>query len=247
MYKNIFILFGVILLPTILVAKTLEISTIEYPPYEYTENGVEKGIAVELVKEGFKRIKQPIELKFFPWARAIKAVQDGTTDALFTAYKKPERELFADYSKEILLVQNVSLFVHKDSKISFDGNLASMNKYKFGLVRKFSYGPIFDAAREAKKVTQIQLANTVEQNVQKLIKKRYDIFVNDKYSAFNTFNKLGISNEIKELSPPVQSLNSHIIFSKKRNLAHIRDKFDKALASMKKDGTYDQIIKNFFK
>ncbi len=62
----------------------LKLVTLEFPPYEYSENGEIKGSAVEVVKEAFKRMGQPIKINAYPWARAIKMVEGGEADAIFT-------------------------------------------------------------------------------------------------------------------------------------------------------------------
>ncbi len=123
-------------------ADSLKVATLVYPPFQYEENGEAKGIAADIVKEIFKRMNQPIEIKFYPFPRAIR---EGKSDVIFTFYYKKEREQFAEYSKESLVDQTISLFVHKDSPIVFDGNLSKLSQYKFGLVR-FSYGKVFDEA-----------------------------------------------------------------------------------------------------
>ncbi len=56
-------------------AETLELVTLQYPPYEYEENGEVKGLAVEIVKEVFKRLDQPISIKVYPWARSLDNVK----------------------------------------------------------------------------------------------------------------------------------------------------------------------------
>ena len=112
-------------------AETLELLTMEYPPYFYKEAGEVKGIATDIIQEAFHRMKRSIRIRIFPWARAIKFIKDGEADGLFTAVKNPEREKFADYSK-VVMVEMVSLFVRKDSPITFDGDLSTMGKYGQG-------------------------------------------------------------------------------------------------------------------
>jgi len=227
-------------------AAPLELVTLQYPPYEYEENGQAKGIAVEVIREAFSRMQQPITIKVIPWARAILKIEHGDADAIFTAYKTPERETFADYSSEILMPQVVSLFVKKNSPIVFDGDISKLNQYQFGAVRKMSYGKSFDTAVKNGVLTNIQLVTTGEQNFKKLLADRVDIVVSNKYGAVDILKQMNKFDMIKELSPELQSLPSYIAFSKKRNLAAIRDKFDAILKQMKNDGSYDKIINSYF-
>ena len=225
----------------------LRLATLEFPPYEYTENGEIKGSAVEVVKEAFKRMGQPIKIDVYPWVRAIKMIEAGEVDAIFTAYKTSEREAFADYSNEVLMPQIVSIFVRKDSKIVFDGDLSKLSSLKFGVVRSLSYGDKLDGAFKSRMLPNVEDVAEGEQNFLKLINSRVDLVPSNKYVAVDILNKMKKTGELKELSPAVQTIPSYIAFSKKKNLSKTRDDFDEVLRKMKSDGTYDRIISDFFK
>ena len=251
MYRKI-ITCSIILLVTLFLviasfANPLKLVTLQYPPYEYEENGKITGIAVDIVEEVFKRMEQPITIKIYPWARAIRYIEKGTADAIFTAYKTSERETFADYSTEILMPQVVSLFVKKDSPIVFDGKLSKLSQYSFGLVRKISYGKALDSAVKDGVLKKIEITSNGKQNAQKLLGGRFDILVSNKYGALYIFKQLNKLNMIQELSPELQSIPSYIAFSKKQNLSAIRDKFDIILKQMKNDGSYKKIIDSYSK
>ncbi len=228
-------------------ADTLELVTLQYPPYEFEENGEVKGVAIDIINEVFSKMKQPISIKVLPWARAIGMIKSGNADAIFTAYKTAERETFADYSKEVLMPQTISLFVLKESNVAFDGDLSKLGSNSFGVVRKVSYGKSFDGAVKAGTISKVDESKTGVANMEKLLKGRFDILISNKYGAVQIMNDLGKADMIKELAPEVQSVPSYIAFSKKRNRAGIRDKFDVILADMKKTGAFDKIIDSYFK
>ncbi len=244
---SVLIYIVIIFSTTQVAAKTLEVVTLQYPPFEYLENGKLKGVVVEIVQEVFRRMQQPINISLLPWARSIKMIENGTADAIFTIYKTPEREVFADYSQEILMPQVVSFFVLKDSPVTFDGDLAKLSNYLIGAVWKISYGEIFDEALDNKKIKTINLAYTGEINIDMLLHKRFDILVSNKYGALYVLKNKGLMDQVKELSPEIENVPSYIAFSKKRNLVSIRDKFDEILVEMKKDGTYNRITNSYFK
>lgn len=224
----------------------LKLVTLQYPPYEYEENNEIKGVAVEIVKEVFRRMGQPVNIKLLPWVRAVAMVENGLADGFFTVYKTPEREVFAHYSKEVLIMQVISFFVKEDSLITFNGDLKKLRKYKIGVVRGVSYGEKFDNAVKDKILTDIEDVTIGEQNFYKLISSRIDIIVSNKFGAIHIIDRLNMRGEIKELDPIVQTVPSYIAFSRKKGLVSLRDKFDKTLRDMKNDGTYDEIIYNFF-
>ncbi len=248
--KKINVIFILLLLLSVSISVTaaapLQLVTLQYPPYEYLEGNKVKGLAVEIVKETFKRMNQPIEITLLPWARAINYIEQGKADAIFTAYKTPEREQFADYSHEVLIPQTISLFVKKGQSISFDGNLKKLSSYSIGVVNKVSYGPSVDSAIKSGLLPNIQLVSTGELNFKKLLLGRMDIVVSNKYGAWNILKKLKKSDQIEELTPEIQSIPSYMAFSKKRKLSALRDKFDRTLKALKKDGTYEKIIEEYF-
>lgn len=227
-------------------ARPLELVTFQYPPYEYEENGEIKGVAVQVVKAVFNRMKQPINITVIPWARALQRIQQGRADAIFTAYRTNARESFADFSNEILMPQTVSLFVRKDTDIEFDGDLAALSDYQFGAVIKVSYGDLFDNAVKDKVISRVQLVGDGKQNLRKLVAGRVDIVVSNTYGARHILQKMDESDAVRELSPVLQNVPSYIAFSKKRELSDVRDRFDKILKSMKDDGSYDEIINAYY-
>lgn len=247
MHYRLFIVLAATLVMTSLVqAKTLRLVTLEYPPYEYTQDGKLKGLAVDVIRRTFKEMNQPITIEVLPWARAMRYIKEGSRDAVFTAFKNPERERFADFSNQVLMQQAVSLFVRKDSKISFDGDLRELESFSLGVVRKISYGLKLDNAIKANTFKRVEEANEGTQNFGLLLKRRVDMVASTQYGGYHILKKLDRENDVKELPISVQNLPSYIAFSKERKLTQIRDKFDKTLARLKQNGEYQQIIDDYF-
>lgn len=249
MSRMLFI-WGILLLSWHTLAETssdkLEIVTLQYPPYVYRDDEKVSGVAVDIIQEAFSRMQQPITIHVLPWARAIYQIRNGDSDAIFTIYKTPERELFADFSSEILISQTISLFVQKNSSIVFDGDIKSLSRYSFGAARKISYGNLFDNAVEKRVLSNLALVNTEEQVFKMLIAGRLDIVVSNKFGASDILKQISGQEKVRELIPTLQTVPSYIAFSKKRNLSAIRNKFDLTLKQMKTDGSYHKIIQKYF-
>lgn len=227
-------------------SNTIHLVTLQYPPYEYEKDGEIKGIAVDIVKEIFDRMGYETKIELLPWARALEMIKNGEADGIFTAYKTPERETFADYSNEILIPQTISLFVLNDSEITFDGDLSKLSNYTFGVVNGVSYGEKFDSLIK-ENILSTETTSTGEKNIEKLLNKRFDILISNKYGALSILNQKNLSDKIKELTPHVEIVPSYIAFSKSRNLTQLRDEFDKILAKMIEDGTVDEHIEKYVK
>jgi polar amino acid transport system substrate-binding protein len=248
MYTLLFIL-SVLILCGYTNKIALELVTLQYPPYEFLEEGEVKevkGVAVEIVEEVFKRMQRPINITLYSWDRSLDIIKKGEADAILTIFKTPEREVFADYSHEVLMPQIISLFVRHDSNIVFDGDLSKLSMYTFGVVRRVSYGSIFDDAVKLKVIQNIETSETGEKNMKKLLQGRCDILLSNRYGALDIVKNMNIIDQVKELTPALQSVPSYIAFSKKRSLASLRDECDIIVRQMKDDGTYDRIITSYF-
>ncbi|OZG71891.1 amino acid ABC transporter substrate-binding protein [Hahella sp. CCB-MM4] len=226
-------------------AEVVKLVTLQYPPYQYQEEDQVKGMVVDIVNEAFKRLNMDTQIRLNAWPRSLSMVKEGQADAIFTAYKNPEREQFLDYSKTVLMPQEVVLFVSKDSTISFNGDLTSLADYRIGIVRDISYGSAFDEARKNGTFKKLSEATNLEQSVRKFQSGRIDILISNRYTALAMFKQLGLSGQFKSLDREVQSVPSYIAFSKANNLSGLRDKFDNVLQEMMSDGTYNNIVKAY--
>ncbi|PCJ45201.1 MAG: hypothetical protein COA99_05405 [Moraxellaceae bacterium] len=226
-------------------AKTLQILTMENAPYSFTQDNEVKGIGVELVKEAFKRMNQPVQVSIAPWARAMEQIRSGAVDGLFNVYRTPERELFADYS-ELLQDETVVLFVRKNSAIAFNGDLAALSQYKFGAIRGYSYGRTYDKAVADGVINKIELLTLTEQSIRMLMMKRIDVAPSGRHVGKYYLHQLGLQASVRELSPPLETVPTYLIFPKKNKADATRLQFNKALQSMRDDGTYEKIYQDFY-
>ena len=70
----------------------LEISTGELPPYSYTINNQLTGLAVDIVREIQKRVKNTQKIRVFPWNRGYNMTLKKKGYALFTTARTKQRE-----------------------------------------------------------------------------------------------------------------------------------------------------------
>jgi polar amino acid transport system substrate-binding protein len=232
------------LLPSSAVAASYKLVTLEYPPYEYTEGGQVKGLAVEVIREAFKQMGHELTIEVYPWARSIDMFKAGQADGIFTFFRTPEREEFTYFSKEAVITQPITLWVPKDSKVVYGGDLAKMAIYRFGVVSKTSYGEVFDTTVK-KGMIKTDEANTIDNCIDKLLNARFDIWISNHYGGVYSLKKAKKFDQVKELSPAVQETPAYVGFSKKKNLEALRNEFDATLIKMKKSGLHGKIIKEY--
>lgn len=246
LYKITLIFFYILLAGIIFPENPLDIVTVDYPPYEYVEDNEIKGIAVEIVIEVFRRMDQPISLREIPWARALKDLEAGEIDGAIEVFHTEDRENYLDFSNEILLDEYISLFVLKNSTIEFSGDFNTLAEYTFGIRKGFSYGYKFDEAVRKGIIKNLVVQVYDSERLFNLLSTgRVDILIGDKYALPYQYSLTKERQSIKRLKPDVQANPTYIVFSKKRNLKHVRDKFDNIIKQMKADGSYDEILKHW--
>ena len=165
-----FIVFGV----NSVYAEKITLAYVDFPPYEFEENGKAHGILIRIVETVFKKGNIPLELKFLPFKRAYEYTRNNEIDGLFNFYKTPNRMEYFDYSESIIKNELV-LFVRKGSGIRFD-TLEDLKGLKVGLLRGYTYGTNFDKSTLFVKET----GNSHESNLKKLAFGRLDVYPCDK-------------------------------------------------------------------
>jgi polar amino acid transport system substrate-binding protein len=224
-------------------AENYRFVTFHFPPLEYTTDGEHaEGVAVDIVREAMRALGHDVTITVYPWTRALRMATEGTADAIFTAYRNPERERYLDFSNEVLFPQVVYFYARRDAAIEFHGELESLTGHRIGVVSTISYGQRFDQAKPA---LMIDKARELEHNFKKLLLDRIDLVPSNIYVAEYTLAQLEWGDQITRLPHPVERLPSYIAFSKKRGLETLRDQFDTQLAKMKANGAYEAILQQY--
>jgi len=226
-------------------AETLVLAAADSRPTAFLVDGKPAGILVDLVTEAYRRAGQPIEIRLMPWARCLEEAKTGAIDGVFSSFKLPEREQFLAFPKEALTTQVISFFVRQDSTLSFDGNLGALRTATIGVINGTSYGTTFDTAVKDGTLQKVDPTNSAESNIKKLAAGRVDLIPSYNYVALDMAKNLNLLSQIKEISPPLQSVPSYLAFTKAHDLKKMSDAFDVALASMRQDGTYDRIVAKY--
>lgn len=226
--------------------KVIQLVTESYIPFSYEENGVVRGIAVDVVTELFKRLDYTAEIKLLPWTRSLQMVQDGDTDGIFCAFYSDERAIYMDYMKEPLAYEALYCYSLKDSPVVFDGTMTSLKPYRIGVIQDWYYGAEFESAAKSG-LYKIQNVTDIAINIQKLIEGRIDVIVNPRMSTLYYMKKLQVQDMLLEQTVPFREPTAlYLGFTKKRYISPaLRDELEAELVEMKKDGTYQQIVDHY--
>lgn len=214
-------------------------------PTSYLEKGEQRGILIDVINEAFNRAGYSVEILLMPWARCLREAENGTVDGIFSVYRTAERQEFLTYADEVLITQVQAFFVAVDSTIIFDGDLQKLANKSIGIINQTSYGPILDAALEEGVFKWVSQAQSSQSTVRKLIAGRIDLIPSYRHVVLSTAKAIGASNKIKQLSPDIEAIPSYLAFTKRNDFSKVIEDYNKALASMKKDGVYDEIFNKY--
>jgi len=232
-------LLGMLLIAQGAGAQTLRMAGDAWAPYSDVSllNG---GLSTDLVRTALTRAGYTVEYDQVPWARAIHGVGEGRYDILINAWYSEDRTLIGEFSGEYM-INRLRFLKRKDSNIDYQ-TLAQLHPYSIAVVRSYAYSPAFDSDTALKKVPVVSFSTAVRM----LAAGRVDLTVEDEYAA-----RVALGHEPDEVRDSVEFLpkslseNSlHILVSLK-NPDHekIVADFDKAIAAMKADGSYDRLLK----
>lgn len=238
--KKVSILMLIALSFSLFSAEKVVLTTLDWEPY-IGQSLNSNGFVAEIAREALKREGYDLELQFYPWARTKDKAVKGEVDGYFPEYYAKDIESHS-YFSEPFMSGPVGFFKLKGSKISFDGNLQTLKPYKIGVVRDYVNEEKFDAADFlTKEAVRDDLTN-----IKKLLAKRIDLFVADKFVGMYLLNKeLPDKKDMLEfITPPLIDHNLYICFSKKgKQPQKLLKAFNSGLEKIKADGTYDKILK----
>ncbi|WP_100751676.1 transporter substrate-binding domain-containing protein [Vibrio salilacus] len=196
------------------------------------------GVSVEILTEALKSQGHQLDFKIMPWARALNEVKEGRVDVLVATWYTTERTSFLSYSDPYL--ENSLKFI-KRAGDSFEYNgMDSLNGKTVGIVRDYGYGDMFLGASNFNKPE----ANDLVGNAKKLLAKRIDLTLEDELVAKSTLSGAGMNLSDFEFTDNALSVNSLHITSGLANPNHQMyiDAFNKGLAEIKTNGTFDKIL-----
>ncbi|AKF44127.1 substrate-binding periplasmic protein [Pseudomonas fragariae (ex Marin et al. 2024)] len=198
------------------------------------------GLATDIVNTALRRAGYTTLYEQVPWARAILGLSQGRHDVLINAWFSDERTKIGQFSAQYLL-NRIRFIKRKESPI---GTLThdQLHQYVIAVVRGYAYAPAFDSDSQLQKVP-VQNFSTA---IRMLAAERVDLTLEDEYVA--RYNLAMEPDEVRdrvEFLPGSLSENSlHILVSLK-NPHHdkIVADFDREIAAMKADGTYDELLR----
>ena len=141
-------LLRVMLLAALLVLAPLSTScarTIHFT----TDPEKQGGFLIEITKAAFARVGHEVKIEYQPWARALRSVMDGQSEALLGAYYNDERAAKMRYS-DVIARTDMLFFALKGAPIVYR-NIDDLRPDTVGTIIAADYPPEFNAAQFIRK------------------------------------------------------------------------------------------------
>ncbi|NVD08585.1 transporter substrate-binding domain-containing protein [Vibrio sp. JPW-9-11-11] len=199
------------------------------------------GVSVEILTEALKTQGHQIDFKIMPWTRALNEVKDGRVDLLVATWFTTERTSFLKYSAPYL--ENSLKFIKRQGDSFEYKGMESLTGKTVGIIRNYGYGDEFLGATNFKKPE----ANDLVANAKKLMAKRIDLTLEDELVAKSTLSGAGMNLADFEFTSNALSVNPLHVTSglANPNSAMYIEAFNKGLAEIKSNGTFDAILAKY--
>ncbi len=222
----------------------------DYKPFIYKDkDGEIKGIFKDIMTEVFKRMDIPLKYDVFPWKRTQMYVIDGKADGMITVPTKERLKIF--YATDPIIISYDKIFVRKDNpRIKQIEKMTSVKEFKgYKVIDSVGSG----WAKEHYKGLDVIWAPNQKSVLMMLANKRADIYIANEFIGISKIQELikekpQYAKNLKKLIVLPQHMNKLkfcLLIRKNSKFTDIIPTFNKILKQIKKDGTYDKILKKY--
>jgi len=208
-------------------------------PFMFASNGKASGIYPEIVREVFRRMGYDPMLDVLPWSRAISGVDAGKW-GIGGLYMNLDRIYRYDYS-DYIYEETLYIWVIPGKEFTFQ-TIYDLKGKTIGVIRGWSYGDTFDSGVESR-LFKVEAVEDDYRNINKLLYGRIDAIVMAQETLESYSSQINDIRKLIKLSTPVATNKTFIAFNKLSNMGELLKKFNYELDAMRKDGSYDTIIK----
>jgi len=203
-----------------------------YPPIEYLQDGIAKGLNVELLQALSRAMGRKISVRLMLWNDAQQKVLNGQADALTFMSPSEEREKLYDFS-DPTLPDRFSIFVQSDNLTIH--NVSDLKGKRVGVTRGGYPRKVLEGY---KKIHLVFIKNYLE-GFQFLLTGKIDSVALDTWVGAYTIQKHKIKG-VKAAGEPFAERYAAIAV-KKGNVKLLQE-INNGIQKLKKDGTIERLI-----
>ncbi|WP_168209787.1 substrate-binding periplasmic protein [Chromobacterium paludis] len=210
------------------------------PPLMYAGPHGASGLYPTLIAKICERAGIAVTLRAGSWRLALQELGKGSA-AAGGIIKTAEREKLFNFSQPLFLERVVMAY---PAKASGYGSLADLNGKRVGVIAGWSYGDDFDHARKDGKFSALD-GDSDEQNLRQLKLGRLDVVLGIRESLQLALRQDGY-RDISLSQAVLVSNPSFLAINRSSQQQALLTRFNLALEAMRRDGSYDALLRDFF-
>lgn len=208
------------------------------PPTMYADQlGVSRGVYPAIVTKAFARMNVPMQAHARPFKRLISELTVARA-GLGGVIRTRERDILADFSQPYF-TERLRAYVLIRGEVA---PLIGLEGLTVGVIRGWSYGPQFDAARARGDFQVVEFSHD-RQGFESLLQGRIDRMVSTELAAQVLLREPRMVR-IKAAQGSVMSFGIHLAFSKRMHKTALLKAFDLAIDEMRRSGELDRIVED---
>lgn len=215
----------------------------EWPPFRIIENEKILGLDIDVWNEIANRVGIKIKFERYPWARALKKMEDGEVDAMGGLAKTTERANFIQYTNQPYFTCTTVFYLQKGKGTTLSKYSDLYNFNNIGFVFGSFYFDPFNSDTKLKK----EGVATEDQLLKLLESKRLDLIIGTECQVDYELKKLGWNNKFdKGVYRPGNNVDLYIGVSKKSKLSNKINDINKAITDMLKEGKIKEFLPRYY-
>ncbi len=219
-------------------AEALSVTASEWRPYVDPDAPL-AGFAVSVVSQALERAGYDTRIETGPWPQSLEDTVAGKHDVFATLWFTESRAESLVFSEPY--INNDLVFVRKADSGIRPRKREDLVGLRIGIVSDFAYAA--DADTDG---IDIASSGSVAENIEKLKQGELDLVLADRRVALSEINEGTYAKQFDVLPEPLLSRGLRIGVSRQREDAEaIVDAFEKAIAGMREDGSFNAILATF--
>ena len=213
-----------------------------FAPYSFVKDGIPSGIDIDIINYIAEKIDISVTFELLPWERLKQNMRQGKIECAMAFLKTTEYAENMVFMDNPITTGNYTVFIEKKNSSSIK-MFTDLYGLTVGINRGFKSPEIFEQAITKGLVNQYEVGSE-QQSLQMLSMSRLDGVLTDQNVGLFNLQQLGIST-ITTLPEPLTSTPVYLVFSHKWQQNGVVDKFNTILKTMKKEGSYQNIIDKY--
>ncbi len=226
-----------------LVAQELSIVTEDFPPFNYQQDGITKGLSSEVVQAVMREVGVDARIVFYPWARAYMLALHQKNHLIYSIARIPERENLFHWVGAISPYKTSFYKLKTRTDINIT-NLEEAKQYLIGV----SLADVTTIYLQEKGFAQLDVVPDDKQNLHKLFLERVDLIAYEENSFLHKVREQKLDPGKFERVFRLEDLSDELYMAlSKTSDLRLFENLRSGLRKIKKNGVYEKIHLQYFK